>query len=90
MLFWQRNASVDPEIATFIQPQIVAVGEGFDFDKVYVMCEGIMLCNIPHQSIVESVVALLSSFYIFNKVMVYKGHSDLVECQHTLQWHFQL
>ena len=21
--------------------------------------------------------------------MVYKGHSDLVECQHTLQWHFQ-
>ena len=22
-------------------------------------------------------------------VMVYKGHSDLVECQHTLQGHFQ-
>ena len=22
-------------------------------------------------------------------VMVYKGHSDLVECQHTLQWYFQ-
>ena len=36
-------------------------------------------------SIVESIISLLSSFYIVNMVMVYKGHSDLVECQHTFQ-----
>ena len=33
--------------------------------------------------------AVIINFYIVNMVMVYKGHSDLVECQHTLQWHFQ-
>ena len=44
-----------------------------------------MLCTILHQSI----IALLSSFYIVNMVMVYKGHSDLFESQRTLKRHFQ-
>ena len=88
-LFWQRNASVDAEIATFRQSQIIAIGEGFDFNKVYIVCEGMMLCTILHQSIVESIISLLSSFFIVNMVMAYKGQSDLGECQHTFQWHFQ-
>ena len=49
-----------------MQPQIVAVGEGYELDKLYIVCEGSMLCSIPQQSIVESIIALLSSFYIFN------------------------
>ena len=66
-----------------------AIAEGFDLNKVYIVCQGMMLWTILHQRIVESIISLLSSFYIVNLVMVYKGHSDLVECQHTLQWHFQ-
>ena len=64
---------------------MVAIAEGFDFNKVYIVCEGMMLCTILRQRIVESIISLLSSFYIVNVVMVYKGHSDLVERQHTLQ-----
>ena len=50
--------------AMFVQQQIFAIGKGFDFDKLYIVCERIV-CSIPHQSIVDSIVALLSSFYIF-------------------------
>ena len=49
----------------FVQPQIVAVGEGYELDKLYIVCEGSALCSIP-QSIVDSMIALLSSFYILN------------------------
>ena len=51
-----------------MQPQIVVIGEGFDLDKLYVVCEGMVLCSIPHQSIMDSIVALLSSLYVFNMV----------------------
>ena len=64
---------------------IIAIGEGFDFNKVCIVCEGMMLCTILHQSIVESIISLLSSFFIANMVMAYKGDSDLGECQHTFQ-----
>ena len=64
---------------------IIAIGEGFDFNKVYIVCEGMMLCTILHQSIVESIISLLSSFFIVNMIMAYKGDSDLGECQHTFQ-----
>ena len=60
LAFWQRNASVDAEIATFIQPQIVTIREGFDFDKVHIVCEGMMLCTILHQRIVDSIVAFVT------------------------------
>ena len=68
---------------------IIAIGEGFDFNKVCIVCEGMMLCTILHQSIVESIISLLSSFFIVNMVMAYKGDSDLGECQHTFRWNFQ-
>lgn len=74
--FVQRTASVDDELTIFVQPQIVGIGEGFDLDKLCIVCEGTVLCNIPHQSIVDSIVALLSSFYIFN--MVYKDNKGML------------
>ncbi|XP_066029929.1 uncharacterized protein [Pocillopora verrucosa] len=61
-----RTASIDDELLKSFQPQIVAIGEQFDFDKLFIIYEGINLCNKPQQSIVNSIVALLSSFYIFN------------------------
>ena len=48
----------------------MAIGEQFDLDKLCIICEDIILCSIPQQSIVDSIVDLLSSSYIFN--MVYK------------------
>ena len=59
-----------------MQPQIVGIGESFDLDQLYIVCEGTVLCTIPHQSIVDSIVALLSSFYIFN--MVYKDSKAIL------------
>ncbi|XP_066029294.1 uncharacterized protein [Pocillopora verrucosa] len=61
-----RTASIDDEFLKSFQPQIVAIGEQFDFDKVIIIYEGIFLCSKPQQSIVNSIVALLSSFYTFN------------------------
>ncbi|XP_066029293.1 uncharacterized protein [Pocillopora verrucosa] len=62
----KRTASIDDELLKCFQPQIVAIGEQFDFDKLIIIYEGIILCSKPQQSIVNSIVALLSSFYIFN------------------------
>ena len=77
MFFLQRTASVDQELTKFVQPQIVGIGESFDLDQLYIVCEGTVLCTIPHQSIiVDSIVALLSSFYIFN--MVYKDSKAIL------------
>ena len=59
-----------------MQPQNVGIGEGFDLDKLYILCEGTVLYTIPHQSIVDSIVALLSSFYIFN--MPYKDSKAIL------------
>lgn len=71
-----RTASVDEDLTIYVQPQIVAIGEGFDLDKLYVVCEGMVLCSIPHQSILDSIVTLLSSFYVFN--MVYKDSKAIL------------
>ena len=76
VLFLQRTASVDQELTKFVQPQIVGIGESFDLDQLYIVCEGTVLCTIPHQSIVDSIVALLSSFYIFN--MLYKDSKAIL------------
>jgi len=64
------------ELTIFVQAQIVGIGEGFDLDKLYIVCEGTVLCTIPHQRIVDSIVALLSSFDIFN--MVYKDSKAIL------------
>ena len=53
--------------AMFVQQQIFAIGIGFDFDKLYIVRERIVLCCIPYQGIVDSIVALLSSFDIFER-----------------------
>ena len=51
--------------AMFVQQQMFPIGKGFDFDKLYIVCGRIVLCSIALQSIVDSIVALMPSFYIF-------------------------
>ena len=48
--------------ALFVQQQIFAIGKGFNSVQLYIMYEKIVLCSIPHHSIVDSIVALLSHF----------------------------
>ena len=43
--FLQRTASIDDELLKSFQPQIVAIGEQFDFDKLIIIYEGIILCS---------------------------------------------
>lgn len=61
-----------------MQPQLVAVGELYDMDSLYIVCEGSIVCTIPRQKISDGIVALLASFYVFN--MEYK------EAQGTLSF----
>ena len=46
------------------------MGDNFFIDQLYIVCEGQIICRIPQEIIVDSIVALLSSFYIYN--IVYK------------------
>ena len=66
----QRESEVDNEITRFIQPQVVAVGEVYDMDKIYIVCEGSITCTLPQNKILDDIIALLGSFYVFN--IVYK------------------
>ncbi|KAL9970353.1 hypothetical protein ACROYT_G022710 [Oculina patagonica] len=50
-IYLQRAASVDDDLAIFVQPQIVAIGS-FDFDKFFAVCKGVVLYSILYQSIV--------------------------------------
>jgi hydrogenase maturation factor len=64
----QRDSSVDVELKKFVQPQVVAVGELYDIDCLYIVCEGHIICSIPQQRIIDSILGLLASFYVFNVV----------------------
>ena len=55
----------------------MAIGEQFDFDVLIIIYEGIILCSIPQQSIVNSIVALLSS-YLYIQYVVYKDSKAIL------------
>lgn len=73
---FQRESPIDEEITHYIQPQVVAVGELFDMDNLYIVCEGKILCVIPHKRITDAILALLASFYVFN--MEYKEGRNIL------------
>ncbi|CAH3173128.1 unnamed protein product [Porites lobata] len=62
----QRDAEVDDAIAGFVQPQILIVGDIFDIDIIYIVAEGGIICQLPQKSILDALLGLLGSFYIFN------------------------
>ncbi|XP_031556514.1 uncharacterized protein LOC116293253 [Actinia tenebrosa] len=72
----ERENPIDEEIRRYVQLQVVAVGELFDMDNLYIVCEGMILCVIPHKRIIDAILALLASFYIFN--MEYKEGSNIL------------
>ena len=70
--------------ALFVQQQIFAIRKGFDFDKLYIVCERIVLCNIPHQSIVDSIMWLCCHHFIYLKGKYHRTWGDFKTRPHTV------
>ena len=66
LLLLQRDADVDRAIQNYVQPQIVIVGEFYDMDLLYIVSEGSIICQLPQEKILDVVLRLLGSFYIYN------------------------
>ena len=66
MVLLQRDADVDKAIQNYVQPQIVIVGDLYDMDLLYIVTEGSIICQLPLGKIVDAVLGLLGSFYIYN------------------------
>ena len=62
----QREADVDSAVIDYIQPQIVIVGDIYDIDLLYIVTEGSIICQLPQEKIIDAVIRLLGSFYVFN------------------------
>ena len=62
----QRDADVDRAIQNYVQPQIVIIGDLYDMDLLYIVTEGSIICQLPQEKILDSVLGLLGSFYIYN------------------------
>ena len=62
----QREADVDSAVIDYIQPQIVIVGDIYDIDLLYIVTEGSIICQLPQEKIIDAVIGLLGSFYVFN------------------------
>ena len=64
---FQRDSDVDSQIKDFVQPKIVVVpGEVLNMDLLHIIVEGSTFCSIPGEKMVDAVLALLSTFYVFN------------------------
>lgn len=66
MFLLQREADVDSAVIDYIQPQIVIVGDIYDIDLLYIVTEGSIICQLPQEKIIDAVIGLLGSFYVFN------------------------
>ena len=62
----QREADVDSAVIDYIQPQIVIVGDIYDIDLLYIVTEGSIICQLPQEKILDALIGLLGSFYVFN------------------------
>ena len=62
----QREAKVDDAITGFVQSQILIVGDIFDIDLIYIVAEGGIIRQLPQKSILDALLGLLGSFYVFN------------------------
>ena len=62
----QGDAEVYDAVTGFVQPQILIVGDIFDIDLIYIVAEGGIICQLPQKSILDAVLGLLGSFYVFN------------------------
>ena len=62
----QKEADVDSAVIDYIQPQIVIVGDIYDIDLLYIVTEGSIICQLPQEKIIDAVIGLLGSFYVFN------------------------
>ncbi|CAB3989757.1 Hypothetical predicted protein [Paramuricea clavata] len=60
------HESLDKVIETQIQPAIVMAGDLYQADVMYVVAEGAILVDIKSRKIVDALVALLATYYMYN------------------------
>lgn len=68
--YFQRDTNIDHEVEKYVQPQLVGVGEVYDLDALYVVCEGRISYTLPQLNIIDGIIALLGSFYVFNMAYI--------------------
>jgi hypothetical protein len=74
-LFLQDQQSVDEKIKSIIQPVIIITDDLYNSVIMYVVAEGMVLCNITTNKIAGTLVVLICSYYLYN--MDYKVRRNI-------------
>ena len=66
LFFFQDEEPIDAEIEKSVAPIIVCVGGLANLNPVYVVAEGMIVCQLCNLSMGMSIALLLGCYYIFN------------------------
>ena len=87
-VFFQDDEPLDAEIEKSVAPIIVCVGRLANLNPVYIVAEGMIVCQLCNLSMGMSIALLLGCYYIFN--MKYPSTSKNVfiflEAINARQW----
>ena len=64
--FFQDDETIDAEIEKSVAPIIVCVGRLANLNPVYIVAEGMIVCQLCNLSMGMSIALLLGCYYIFN------------------------
>ena len=65
-VFFQDDEPIDAEIEKSVAPRIVCVGRLANLNPVYIVAEGMIVCQLCNLSMGMSIALLLGCYYIFN------------------------
>ena len=65
-VFFQDDEPLDAEIEKSVAPIIVCVGRLANLNPVYIVAEGMIVCQLWNLSMGMSIALLLGCYYIFN------------------------
>ena len=65
-VFFQDDEPIDAEIEKSVAPRIVYVGRLANLNPVYIVAEGMIVCQLCNLSMGMSIALLLGCYYIFN------------------------
>ena len=64
--FFQDDEPIHAEIEKSVAPRIVCVGRLANFNPVYIVAKGMIVCKLCNLSMGMSIALLLGCYYIFN------------------------
>ena len=65
-VFFQDDESIDADIQKSVAPRIVSVRRLADLNPIYIVAEGMFVCQLCNLSMGMSIALLLGCYYIFN------------------------